>query len=184
MSLDNLPKTTEKSKKRIGRGHGSGKGGHTVGKGKYGQKSRKGKIPLMFEGTKNKKSLLKRLPLLRGKGKFKSFRAGPVIINLKYLNLFKEGEVVNLETLVSKKLISKEDKVFGVKILGEGELNFPLTVEVRTSKGARIKIEKVGGKVETTSVISKKQVSDENRKVKTESPVKKAQKNKKDEKNK
>lgn len=172
MNLDNLTKTTEKSKKRIGRGHGSGKGGHTVGKGKYGQKSRKGKIPLMFEGTKNKKSLLKRLPLLRGKGKFKSFRAGPVIINLKYLNLFKEGEVVNLDTLVSKKLISKEDKVFGVKILGEGELNFPLTVEVRTSKGAREKIEKVGGKVVLPEGLVKK-----------ESPVK-SPKNKKDEKNK
>lgn len=157
MNLDNLAKTTEKSKKRIGRGHGSGKGGHTVGKGKYGQKSRKGKIPLMFEGTKNKKSLLKRLPLLRGKGKFKSFRAGPVIINLKYLNLFKEGEVVNLDTLVSKKLISKEDKVFGVKILGEGELNFPLTVEVRTSKGAREKIEKVGGKVVPPEELIKKE---------------------------
>jgi large subunit ribosomal protein L15 len=119
MSLSNLVKTTTKSKKRIGRGHGSGKGGHTVGKGKYGQKSKE-KIPLMFEGTKIKKSLLKRLPLLRGKGKFKPLKPSPVVVNVKYLNLFKSGEVVNLESLAKKGIIKKEDgKKYGVKILGE-----------------------------------------------------------------
>lgn len=60
-----------KSKKRIGRGIGSGKGGHTSSRGQKGQKSR-GSIHILFEGMKTKKSLLKRLPLLRGKGKFKS----------------------------------------------------------------------------------------------------------------
>ena len=65
----NLPKVVTKSKKRVGRGRGSGKGGHTVGRGQKGQKTR-GKIAVLFEGMKVKKSLLKRLPLARGKGKF------------------------------------------------------------------------------------------------------------------
>lgn len=50
---------------------GSGKGSHTSGRGQKGQKSR-GKIHVLFEGMKMKKSLLKRLPLMRGKGKFRS----------------------------------------------------------------------------------------------------------------
>jgi len=65
----NLPKVVQKSKKRVGRGRGSGKGGHTVGRGQKGQRTR-GKISVLFEGMKVKKSLLKRLPLARGKGKF------------------------------------------------------------------------------------------------------------------
>ncbi|KKU09324.1 MAG: 50S ribosomal protein L15 [Candidatus Woesebacteria bacterium GW2011_GWB1_45_5] len=65
----NLPKVVMKSKKRVGRGIGSGRGGHTSGRGQKGQRSR-GKIGILFEGVKTKKSLLKRLPLMRGKGKF------------------------------------------------------------------------------------------------------------------
>ena len=71
MDLKKLPKTTTKKKKRLGRGYGSGKGGHTVGRGAKGLKARS-KLPLTFEGTKIKKSLLQRLPLRRGKGRFKS----------------------------------------------------------------------------------------------------------------
>lgn len=73
MKLNFLPKIVSRSHKRVGRGIGSGKGGHTSGRGQKGQKTR-GKIPLTFEGTKIKKSLLKRLPVLRGKGKFKPLR--------------------------------------------------------------------------------------------------------------
>lgn len=64
-----LPKVIKRSKKRVGRGVGSGKGSHTSGRGQKGQKSR-GKVGVLFEGMKMKKSLLKRLPLMRGKGKF------------------------------------------------------------------------------------------------------------------
>ncbi len=59
-----------RAKKRLGRGYGSGKGGHTSGRGQKGQKSR-GRIHPLFEGQKTKKSLIQRLPLLRGKGKNK-----------------------------------------------------------------------------------------------------------------
>lgn len=68
-----LPAIKRKSKKRVGRGYGSGKGGHTSGRGQKGQKAR-GKISPLFEGTKVKKSLIQRLPLQRGKGKFKPKR--------------------------------------------------------------------------------------------------------------
>lgn len=66
-----LPKVNQKRKKRLGRGMGSGKGSHTSGRGQKGQKSRS-HIGVLFEGMKMKKSLLKRLPLMRGKGKFHS----------------------------------------------------------------------------------------------------------------
>lgn len=71
LTLNNLPKTKARAGKRVGRGYGSGKGGHTVGRGQKGQKTR-GKIHPLFEGQKNKKSLVQRLPLLRGKGKLKA----------------------------------------------------------------------------------------------------------------
>lgn len=146
MDLSNLVKTTEKGKKRIGRGHGSGKGGHTVGRGKFGQKSRE-KVGLLFEGTKLKKSLLKRLPLLRGKGRFHPGKK-PLIVNLKYLSFFKEGEVVGIETLAKNGIIDREEGIkFGVKILGEGEISYPLTVQLPVSNSARKKLEKAGGKV-------------------------------------
>ena len=57
-------------KKRVGRGYGSGKGGHTVGRGQKGQKTRR-KLNILFEGLKVKKSFIKRLPKTRGRGKFK-----------------------------------------------------------------------------------------------------------------
>lgn len=64
-----LPKIVGKKLKRLGRGMGSGKGSHTSSRGQKGQKS-KGGIHILFEGMKVKKSLIKRLPKLRGKGKF------------------------------------------------------------------------------------------------------------------
>jgi len=143
--LNELPRVTARAKKRRGRGYGSGKGGHTVGRGQKGQKSR-GKIGLAFEGTKIKKSLLKRLPLLRGKGKLKPQKK-PIIINLAYLNLFPKGSVVDIQALVGKKIVGQEAVVLGVKILGDGKLNLPLTVALPVSGGARKIIEKAGGKV-------------------------------------
>lgn len=149
MKLEKLPKIKTKKKKRIGRGIGSGKGGHTVGRGAKGQKAR-GKVPLLFEGTKIKKSLLKRLPLLRGKGKFKPVSKKSIVVNLKYLNLFSPKEEVTVKTLSEKGIIKLEDgKALGVKILGEGKLNIPLKVLLPCSKGAKKKIEEAGGKVAT-----------------------------------
>lgn len=147
MKLNQQPKITGRSQKRIGRGYGSGKGGHTVGRGSKGAKS-KGKITLTFEGTKIKKSIFKRLPLLRGKGKLKSLKSGPLVVNLKYLNALPKDSVVDLGTLVKQGIIREKDsQIAGVKILGDGDLKIPLTVKLPCSKGAAAKIKKAGGKV-------------------------------------
>lgn len=146
MSAVTLPKVVTKRKKRLGRGFGSGRGGHTVGRGVKGQKSR-GKLGVLFEGVKVKKSLLKRLPLRRGKGKFKS-KNKPIIIKLSYLNLFPPGTRVDIDTLVSKGIVNKEDaQKWGIKILGDGDIKKSLAIAVPISKGAAKKIEKAKGKI-------------------------------------
>ena len=68
MKLSQLPRTVSRPKKRLGRGHGSGKV-KTSGRGTKGQKAR-GHMPIGFEG--GQLPLIKRLPLLRGKSKNKS----------------------------------------------------------------------------------------------------------------
>lgn len=147
MKLNQLPKITQRKKKRVGRGYGSGKGGHTVGRGQKGQKARN-KVDILFEGTKMRKSLIKRLPFLRGKGKFKSFKPKPIIINLKYLNILPEGSEVNSQTLIKYNLIKADEaENYDIKILGDGELKKKLIVRLPTSKSAAVKIEKAGGKV-------------------------------------
>ena len=147
MELKNLPKTVKKSKKRVGRGYGSGRGGHTTGRGSKGTKAR-GKVGLLFEGTKTKKSFLKRLPLRRGKGKLKSFKQKPLIINLKHLNLLKKETLVDINNLVKAGLIKeKQARLFGVKILGDGELKVSLKVALPCSKSAMEKIKKAGGEI-------------------------------------
>lgn len=152
MNLASLPKTTDRRKKRVGRGYGSGRGGHASGRGTKGQKAR-GKIGLFFQGTKFKKSLLKRLPLVRGKGKFKVQKAAPVVVNLKYLNLFEKGEEVNVASLKTKGILSKTlPEETAVKILGEGEIKVALSVALPVSQGAREKIEKAGGEVVTNKI--------------------------------
>lgn len=147
MKLNNLSKTTVKKKKRVGRGYGSGKGGHTVGRGQKGQKSRS-KVSLLFEGTKRRKSLMGRLPMMRGKGKLKPFSKKSLIVNLKFLNLLKSGATVDVNTLIKAGIVNKKDALeYGVKILGDGELSKKLIVKLPASKGAKKKIEKAGGRI-------------------------------------
>ncbi len=141
-----LPKLKQKGKKRVGRGIGSGKGGHTVGRGQKGQKTR-GKIPQLFEGTKIKKSLIKRLPLQRGKGGLNAGK-GKIIVNIKYLELLPAKSRVDISSLIKAGIVEDEAKSLGVKILGEGKLTRALTVQLPTSKGAAQKIKKAGGTVE------------------------------------
>lgn len=141
-----LPKIKERSAKRVGRGRGSGKGGHTVGRGQKGQKAR-GSVGILFEGIKVKKSLIKKLPLQRGKGKNKG-EAKPIIVKLAYLNLLPGGSKINLEILTKEGIVKKEDaEELGVKILGDGDVKKKFTVEIPISKNAAKKIEAAGGKV-------------------------------------
>ena len=143
MNLSNLPTTVTRPKKRVGRGIGSGKGGHTTGRGTKGQKAR-GKVRLGFEGTKTKKSFVKKLPMLRGRGKFKPWGSHPEIINLKDLADWLAKTPVTVENLIKQGLVESGP----VKILGNGEVKVALTVKVATSKQAAEKITKAGGKIE------------------------------------
>lgn len=144
MNAATLPKTVTSRKKRVGRGHGSGRG-KTAGRGTKGQKAR-GKIPLSFEG--GALPLMKRLPFRRGKGKNRVFAKKPVVLNVRALNLLPKASIVSVETLMKHHLVDKQDAaLYGVKILGDGELLLPLTVVLPTSKQAARKIEKAGGTV-------------------------------------
>jgi len=143
--LHTLPSITTKKSKRLGQGHGSGRG-KTSGRGTKGQKAR-GKIPAHFEG--GALPLIKRLPFRRGKGKNKVFRRQPIIINVKALNLLPANSEVNVETLIKHKIVDESARTYGVKILGEGDLSVVLAVKLPVSKGAREKIEKLGGTVES-----------------------------------
>ena len=143
MNLKTLPKTVEKPSKRLGRGHGSGKV-KTSGRGTKGQKAREN-IKLSFAGSSLQASWLKRLPLMRGKGKNKSFAKDLTIVNLKYLNTLKPNTEVTVKVLQDAHIVDQQ--VTRVKILGDGELTIPLTIKLPASKNAIKKVEKAGGKV-------------------------------------
>ncbi len=141
-----LPKIIKSRGKRVGRGYGSGKGGHTVGRGQKGQKTRN-KMGVLFEGIKMKKSLLKKLPFLRGKEKNKG-RAKPLIIPLEKLTSLPANSTVDLDLAVKEGWVEKEKALkFGVKILGDDKIEKKLTIALPISKSAASIIEKAGGKV-------------------------------------
>lgn len=145
MELSSLPKITKKSKKRLGRGYGSGKA-KTAGRGTKGQKARE-KIKFGFEG--GQLPLIKRLPVRRGRDRFKPLSKKPLVLNIKYLNLLPQGTVVDLDTLIKYKMVKEDEaRKFGVKILGDGEINKPLIIKLPCSHRALEKIKKAGGKVE------------------------------------
>lgn len=147
MKLNQLPKTTTRSKTRVGRGIGSNQGGHTTGRGQKGQKSRNS-VPLYFEG--GQLPLTKRMPYLRGKSRFNSLAVNNIIINLSDLESFKDGATITKESLVTAGLISLKEAADGsVKILGTGDLTKSFKIAgIITSKSALAKIEKAGGSVE------------------------------------
>ena len=133
------------SRKRVGRGPGSGYG-KTAGRGMNGQKSRSGGGKgAGFEGGQT--PLARRLPKLPG---FRNInRVEYVPVNVARLEeKFEAGDVVDGESLKAKRIIKHADDL--VKVLGDGELTKALTVKVdKVSKSAQAKIEAAGGKVES-----------------------------------
>ena len=130
------------SQKRLGRGSGSGLG-KTSGKGHKGAKARSGggKRP-GFEG--GQMPLYRRVPK---RGFNNVFRTEYAEVNVERLEAFENGETVNAQALLEKKIIRKE--LDGIKILGGGELTKKLTVQAaKFSASAKEKIEAVGGKAE------------------------------------
>ncbi|MDR1412882.1 MAG: 50S ribosomal protein L15 [Actinomycetes bacterium] len=136
---------SRKARKRVGRGHGSGRGG-TSTRGSNGQLSRPGggKGP-GFEG--GQLPLAMRLPKLGGF--VHHGRTEYAVVNVGRLDtLFSDGDEVTPEALEAKGAIKSALKL-PVKVLGNGELTKKLTVRVeKISAAAAEKIEKAGGKVE------------------------------------
>lgn len=146
MKLSTLPKQkgVRRPSKRIGRGYGSGVGGHTVGRGTKGQKSRTGgKIRPGFAGGQT--PLYKALPQYHG---FSPRENKPVVVNLEQLEAkFKSGDRVTLKTLRAAGILKASED--SIKILGYGEITKKLTVSgVPLSKSAKEKIIKAGGKAD------------------------------------
>lgn len=139
--IHTMQKTVQRSKKRLGRGHGSGRG-KTAGRGTKGQKAR-GTIPPHFEG--GQLSVMKRLPFLRGKQRNKSRQSKPVTITTGMLSVYESGSSVTLASL--KKLQIIDQNVSEVKVLSGGSLSVALKVSVPCSEGARKSIEKAGGNI-------------------------------------
>ena len=143
----NTKEKINKSKMRVGRGIGSGKG-KTSGRGVKGQKSRSGVSIKSFEG--GQMPLYRRLP----KRGFNSFgKINIAIMNLEKIQSFidqktiKSSDIINIELLKKLKLINKNSQK--LKILGTGEVKEKVNIEADLiSKSAVIKLEKAGGTVQ------------------------------------
>lgn len=144
MKLEELksPPGANKSSKRVGRGIGSGHG-KTSTRGHKGQKARSGGgVRRGFEG--GQMPLQRRVPK---RGFTNIFKKEFTIVNIKDLNCFDDGTTVTIELLKEAGLVNKVKT--GVKLLGDGELEKKLTVQVnKVSQQAEEKITARGGKVE------------------------------------
>ena len=145
INLNNITKIN-KSKIRVGRGIGSGKG-KTSGRGVKGQKSRSGVAIKSFEG--GQMPLYRRLP----KRGFNSIhRKNIAILNLNKIQYYIDnkklttGDILNTNILKKLKLIDKNSVM--LKILGSGEIKDKINIEADSaSKSAIEKLEKVGGSI-------------------------------------
>lgn len=143
--LDRLkaPKGANRQRKRVGRGEGGGSG-KTSGKGGKGQTARSGgNIKPGFEG--GQMPLQRRLPK---RGFTNIFRVVKAITNVGDLaRVFKTGDVVDAQTCAAKGLVRGAKA--SLKILGDGDINIPLTVKAGSfSKSAVDKIKAAGGATE------------------------------------
>lgn len=145
LHLLRAPRGSHKPKKLLGRGPSSGHG-KTSTRGSKGQTSRAGRdFYPGFEGGQT--PLIRRIPK---RGFVNPFKKEYQIVNLSALNKIKEASVT-LDLLEKKGLIKDKDKL--VKILGDGEIKNPLTIQAHVfSKGAADKIKNAGGKIEIINV--------------------------------
>ncbi len=130
---------SRKTRKRLGRGPGSGLG-KTAGKGHKGMLARSGRANVEgFEG--GQMPLVRRVPK---RGFHNPFRTEFVVVNLKTLSDIDTATLVTPRVLYEKGIVKKRSKP--IKILGVGELSKPLTIEAhKFSQSALRKIEQAGG---------------------------------------
>ena len=144
MKLNELSpaKGSRKAPKRLGRGVGSGTG-KTAGRGTKGYNSRSGGgVRPGYEG--GQMPIHRRLPK---RGFTNIFKKDIVVINIRDLARFQSGSVVDEAALAQAGLIKSQRD--GVKLLGQGEIEYPLNVKVNYfSKNAKAKIEAAGGSIE------------------------------------
>jgi large subunit ribosomal protein L15 len=133
-----------KTRKRIGRGVGSG-WGKTAGRGSKGQNSRSGGgVRPGYEG--GQMPIHRRLPK---RGFTNIFKKTYAVINIRDLAKMESGSIVDEAVLVRAGLV--KGRRDGVKLLGQGEIDIPLTVKIDlVSQSARQKIESAGGTVEVS----------------------------------
>jgi large subunit ribosomal protein L15 len=141
IALSRLPKIVSRSKKRLGRGHGSGKV-KTSGRGTKGQKARDSITP-GFEG--GQLALVRRLPVLRGKGKNASQKERAFALPVAKLQTLEENTKVTPEALVKAGLVDVGTR--RIKLVGKGPLAVKLSVEIPASAAAVKAIVKAGGTV-------------------------------------
>lgn len=140
-----LPSIIQRPKKRVGRGIGSGKGGHTSGRGQKGQWSRQGaSVPAWFEG--GQLPLVKRLPMLRGKGLLKP-TSRVVSLTLSDLNTLEAG-TVTLDTLKLAQIVPQLAR--SAKIIATGTIQKKMIIStgVKVTAAAQTAIEAAGGSVQ------------------------------------
>lgn len=145
--LNVLKKLTEKPKKRIGRGYGTGKGGHTVGRGTKGQRARKsGEAPAWYEG--GQLPLIKRLPMQRGKARF-NVLVPTAEVTLSHLNKM-TAEVITLDALKLEKVIHARFQ--RAKVIANGKIERKVIVRgLPATAGAVKAIKHAGGSVESAT---------------------------------
>ena len=146
IELNNRQKIN-KSKIRVGRGIGSGKG-KTSGRGVKGQKSRSGVAIKSFEG--GQMPLYRRLP----KRGFNTIKKETIaVLNLEKIQYFIDKKTIDTKSVLNSSLLKKNrlinknsDKL---KILGTGEIKDKINIEADfASKSALEKLEKIGGSIQ------------------------------------
>ena len=150
MDLSNLKPAegATKDKQRLGRGVGSGRGGHQSTRGDKGQSSRSGSKnrPMWFEG--GQMPLYRRLPKL---GFTNNFRVEPSIVNVSRIDRLVENGRIDVDAPVTPEVLDDAGAIRDpeyVKILGDGEIDTALDVSAHAfSDSAKRKIEEAGGSV-------------------------------------
>lgn len=144
MKLNELspPVGSKSPRKRLGRGPGSGTG-KTSGKGHKGQRARSGGgVRPGFEG--GQMPIHRRLPKV---GFTNIFKKDIAVVNIRDLLKYESGTVIDEALLLGSGIV--KGRYDGIKLLAQGDINYPLTIKVSgVSGGAREKIEKAGGKIE------------------------------------
>ena len=143
--LHSITSSTTRAKKRLGRGYGSGKGGHTASRGTKGQRSRgSSKVPVWFEG--GQLPMVRRLPMLRGKGRLQSLALEQTI----QLSLLEKlpTDTFSIASLKEAGVIHRTTS--SVKIVGTAKVVRKMVIDgLQVSKTVRTVIENAGGEIKS-----------------------------------